>query len=703
MAPLPQAFRIPALKLGLVLLTLAAAPDRASAQPTVVDPALIVQPVVTGLSSPTTMAYLGPQDFLVLEKNTGRVVRVTNGVIQGAVLDLAVNFASERGLLGIALHPAFPVDPGVYLFWTESSSGSDSNVLSDVPLLGNRVDRFLWNGSTLAFDRNLLRLRARQTDNVPVPGHPGTNNASERGNHNGGVLAFGPDGKLYVFLGDVGRRGWLQNLPTGPFASPPFVDDTFGGPEPDAAHLAGVVLRLNPDGTTPPDNPFFAAGGAIGGQVGVNVQRLFSYGHRNGFGMAFDPASGGLWLAENGNDAFSELNRVLPGMNGGWVQVAGPVDRITQFKEIETTFGAQNLQQVRWPASNIADTPAEALARMFVLPGAVYRDPAFSWKWEVAPGGLGFLSGGGLGASLAGSLFVGAATPALEGGYLFRFPLSPDRSAVDVPDPRLADRVADNLAKFDLTESEALLFGRDFGIVTHIGTAPNGNLVVVSLSLGAVYEVARRPPVADTTPPVCGPIRVEYDGPGGALSAIASSASDPESGIASVAFTTLRNLRGYLDGAGPYAQGQTVALPEPHPAEVSFRGERISFSAGGALLVRVTNGAGLWRDCDPVVSQLSATAPEAFVLEPAYPNPVRAGSAVRITFALAEAGRARITVYDLVGREVIRLLDGPMEPGRYEMTWEGDDSTGRPLPAGAYLYRLEAGPFSQTLQVVLLP
>ena len=69
-------------------------------------------------------------------------------------------------------------------------------------------------------------------------------------------------------------------------------DDTFGGPEPDNAHLSGVILRLNDDGSAPVDNPFFAVGAAMGGEVGANIQKIFSYGHRNGFGMAFDPYSG---------------------------------------------------------------------------------------------------------------------------------------------------------------------------------------------------------------------------------------------------------------------------------------------------------------------------------------------------------------------------------------------------------------------------
>ena len=479
-----DALRLAALCSMLVfgLTTSAAAADG----PSMVDPSLGVRTVVSDLVTPTTMAFVGPNEMLVLEKITGHVQHVVDGAVAGTALDLAVNNFSERGLLGIALHPQFPINPGVYLYWTESTTGADTAVPSETPLLGNRVDRYVWNGSSLTFDRNLIRIRAIQED----AGQPA------RGNHNGGVITFGADRKLYVFTGDVGRRGQLQNLACGPTATCPgatVADDQFGGPAPDDAHRTGVILRLNDDGTTPADNPFFAAGAAIGGEVGANVQRLFSYGHRNSFGLAVDPLSGGLWVQENGDDSFSELNRVTPGMNGGWVQVAGPIERVAQFKEIETTFGGRNLQQLRWPPSNIADTPAEARSRLFMLPGAHYVDPAFSWKWEVAPGGIGFVTGRGLGPQYEGDLFMGAATTAnLENGYLFHFNLTGNRRNIAVDDPRLEDRVADNLAKHEMTESESLLAGRDFGVVTDIETGPNGNLFVVSLTGGAVYEIFRR-------------------------------------------------------------------------------------------------------------------------------------------------------------------------------------------------------------------
>ncbi len=356
------------------------------ATPTVVDPDLAVRTIVGGLDQPTSMAFLGANDFLILEKATGVVKRVVNGVVQSTVLDLAVNSGSERGLLGVALHPDFPQNPGVYLYWTESSTGVDTTVLANTPLLGNRVDRFIWNGSTLTLDKNLIRLRALQPAFAAEP-----TPAAGRGNHDGGVLRFGPDGKLYIFIGDVGRRGQMQNLPDGPGCQTSpcptnpagnLPDDNFGGPEPDNAHLTGVILRLNDDGSTPDDNPFFEAGAAraergttaFDDEVGANLQRIFAFGVRNAFGLAFDPKSGNLWDAQNGDDSFTELNRVEPGANLGWIQVMGPLERLAQFKAIETDTttidpvtgsGYFGLQQARWSPTRIADTQDEAMARLF--------------------------------------------------------------------------------------------------------------------------------------------------------------------------------------------------------------------------------------------------------------------------------------------------------------------------------------------------
>jgi glucose/arabinose dehydrogenase len=508
--------------------------------PEMLDPDLSVRTVVSGLTTPVSIAFLdvrrsddndsdqddnngGNQnlddnrqsgrdrrsrtELLVLEKNTGQVKHVVDGAVTGTALDLAVNFASERGLLGIALHPRFPSRPFVYLYWTcrtaaapvdptrpdvlrcdeRAMLGEDTNEILQVPLLGNRVDRFIWDGSTLRFDRNIVQLRSFQADGAVDP--QGQNDAAQNpaGNHNGGVIRFGDDGKLYVIIGDNGRRGWLQNLRGGP--TPPSADDQFGGPQPDDAHLTGVILRLNDDGSTPRDNPFRAFGERLGGDVGDNIRKVFAYGFRNSFGMAFDPFSGNLWVQINGDDTFDEIQRVDSGLNSGWVQVIGPSSRVAEFKSIETTRAPGTLQQLRWPPANIAATPAEALSRLVMLPGAHYDDPQFSWRFAVAPGGIGFVRGRGLGARYRGDLFVGAARPTLEGGYLFRFNLTGNRRQLSTSDNVLADRVADNNDKFDITQSESLLIGRNFGVGTDIQSGPNGNLFVVSLDRGQIFEV----------------------------------------------------------------------------------------------------------------------------------------------------------------------------------------------------------------------
>jgi glucose/arabinose dehydrogenase len=487
--------------------------------PTMTVPNLAVRTAVDGFLTPIGLAFLSESKWLVIEKNTGQVRVVQSGAVTGTALDLAVNNASERGLLGIAVHPDFANNKYVYLFWScvapppppenqffptqnqctlTPELGADSGLILAVPLLGNRVDRFVWNDATntLAFDINLIMLRSFQNDASTSPTGPNGEVQPPRANHDGGVIRFGPDGKLYVQFGDVGRRGQLQNLPSGPTLTGGGAiivpDDQFGGPEPDDAHFTGVILRLNDDGSTPADNPFFAAGAAMGGEVGENIQKTFAYGVRNGFGMAFDPLSGNLWDQENGEDAFDELNLVEPGMNSGWIQIQGPVSRVAEYKQIETTAlhheDFPNLQQFRWGPERIADTPEEALSRLFVLPGSHYSDPEYSWKYVLAPAAIGFLNSRGLGPQWHGDLFVGFSLPGDHdplGGGLMAFELTVDRLGI------AGKSVADNATFHDPRANKTHIVGTNFGIVTEILTAPNGNLLLVSLDTGSVFEIFR--------------------------------------------------------------------------------------------------------------------------------------------------------------------------------------------------------------------
>jgi aldose sugar dehydrogenase len=501
----------------IFILPTADVPLRAQTSgPTMTVPNLAVRTAIDGFVTPIGLAFLSDSQWLVIEKNTGQVKVVENGAVTGTALDLAVNNFSERGLLGIALHPDFEENNFVYLFWSciappppaeneffptanecslTPELGADSDHVLAVPLLGNRVDRFVWNGATntLAFNINLIMLRSFQNDASTSPAGPNGEIQPPRGNHDGGVIRFGPDGKIYVQFGDVGRRGQLQNLPSGPTLTglgDIIPDDQFGGPRPDDAHFTGVIIRLNEDGTTPIDNPFFSAGAAMGGEEGENIQKIFAYGVRNGFGMAFDPLSGNLWDQENGEDAFDELNLVEPGMNSGWIQVMGPASRVAQFKQIETTSlhheDFPNLQQFRWGPERIAGTPAEALSRLFVLPGSHYSDPEYSWKFVLAPAAIGFLDSRALGPQWFGDLFVGfSVNDDPLGGGLMAFELTGNRRRI------AGNVVADNATFHDPRANKTQIVGTNFGIVTDIQTAPNGNLLAVSLDTGAVYEIFR--------------------------------------------------------------------------------------------------------------------------------------------------------------------------------------------------------------------
>ena len=166
---------------------------------TLVDPSLTVETVISsGIVQPVAIEFLRPDDpsrFFLIERTTGRVKLVENGNVVGTVLDLPVNYNSERGLLGIALHPDFATNGYVYLYYSLSSTGSDSGTQS--AWLDNRVERYTWNGSALV-------------NPVLIVSFPRDSSQANGPNHDGGVILFGPDGKLYGVTGDL-NRGRFSN------------------------------------------------------------------------------------------------------------------------------------------------------------------------------------------------------------------------------------------------------------------------------------------------------------------------------------------------------------------------------------------------------------------------------------------------------------------------------------------------------------
>lgn len=394
------------LSVGWLLL----ATSLASTQ-TLQDPTLLVAEVGAGVTAPTAMAFIGAGDILVLQKHDGQVRRVLNGVVQPTpVLDVAVDQLSERGLLGIAVHPAFPATPWIYLYYTESSTGADT--FGSPEPLANRLYRFRWDGNALVEPVLLL--------NLPVIPGP---------NHDGGMITFGPDGKLYAVIGDLNRRGQLQNVPDGPGA-----DDT------------SVIFRLNDDGTVPSDNPFFSLGG--------NLAKYYAYGIRNSFGLAFDPLTHKLWMTENGPEFYDEINLVEPGLNSGWIHMMGPQARSPQ--------GTDSLLQ---------------------LPGSHYADPKFSWFDPVGPTAIVFLNSTQLGQQYQNDVFVGD----INYGNLYHFKPIPTRDGLHLETPGLAtDLVADS--NDDLQE---VIVGTGFGGITDLKVGPDGRLYILSFQ-GKIFAVSQK-------------------------------------------------------------------------------------------------------------------------------------------------------------------------------------------------------------------
>lgn len=420
-------------------------PPPSSVGPTIVKNGthLKIETVSTGLRSPTSMAFLGPNDILVLEKSKGTVQRIVNGsMLSKPLLKVAVATLLERGMLGIAVakHTANGHNY-VFLYYTQSGGGKNGD---DRPAaaggsigiqpLGNRLYRYELVGNQLVNPKLLL--------NLPT---------SPEANHNGGKVVLGPDGYIYTIIGDVGsHRGQAQNIAGG--AS---LDGT------------GGILKVTQDGQPVPSPPL-SGGGAGSAAPGNNSSSMnmskyyYAYGIRNSFGIAFDPMTGKLWDTENGPSFGDEINLVDPGFNSGWTKIQG----------IWNTEGGSG----GGPGA-VAPTHPNDLVD-FGGKGK-YRQPEFSWLTSVAPTGLTFLNSSKLGKQYQNDMFVADVLY----GNIYDFKLNQNRTALQLPST-LGDKVANNTV-----DNNPLIFARGFGGITDLQVGPDGYLYVLSYTGGTLYRI----------------------------------------------------------------------------------------------------------------------------------------------------------------------------------------------------------------------
>ena len=385
--------------------------------PTVDNPKLKVEVVATGIRFPSHMAFLGNNDILFLEKNDGLVKRVVNGSIQNqSLLDVPVANGVERGMLGIAIMKGSTNPPRVYLYFTQALKDGDDVANGTVPL-GNRLYRYNLVDGKLVSPKLLLDL----------PTLPGSA-------HNGGKVLVGPDGFVYLTIGDLNRSN--ANMSNSTITK---VQNHAEGLEPDGR--AGI-LRI-------PENESTASRGIIG--LHHPLDKYFAYGLRNSFTIAFDPITGRLWDAENGPEYGDEINLVQPGFNSGWNKVQG----IWIPKENSP--------------GNVTHNPSGLFG--FGDKGR-YREPELSW-YQPSPGltSITFMNSSNLGEQYTNDLFVGD----FHNGNVYHFKLDKERVHLVLP-PVLADKVVNKA-----NETESAIFARGFGGITDMQVGPDGYLYVLSI------------------------------------------------------------------------------------------------------------------------------------------------------------------------------------------------------------------------------
>jgi glucose/arabinose dehydrogenase len=356
------------------------------------DPDLRSELVAQDLDYPTTMAFLGKNDILVLEKDKGTVERIVNGqTLEKPLIDTNVSGYGEDGLVGIAVMADPQINKTyVYLYYTESTNG-DVNARNKPE--GNRLYRYEFVNDQLINPKLILDLPH------------GT-----RGIHNGGKILVGPDNNVYITVGDVGRGHWDNDIDNQ-------AQNNKTGQKPDGT---GGILRVALEGAS-------VGRGILGSYFPLNL--YYAYGIRNSFGIDFDPVTGNLWDTENGDLNGDEINLVEPGFNSGWAIIEG-------MSEMQHEFNLSSLVD-------------------FNLKGK-YSDPEFNWyainkTTAVAPTALKFIDSSKYGKKYENDMLVGD----FNYGRIYHFDLSKDRTKLSLTGDLEDKMTAGDDENFDILFAQA--------------------------------------------------------------------------------------------------------------------------------------------------------------------------------------------------------------------------------------------------------
>ena len=426
------------------------------AGPKVTDSNLKVELVARNLDFPTAIDFLGNDDLLLTEKNTGNVYEIINGNISAPLIHLNVTTRDERGLLGLAIsgngNNSSKDNTFVYLYYTlcGKDKATDSEVIQQF-LNGEKVGQPTVKGGSKKCGNYVYRYELDAKDNklvapkliASLPGLPGPS-------HNGGKLLMDKEKNLFVTIGDLQTTKFNQNKTGYDTKAQNIINGTF----PDGR---GGILRITHDGKP-------VGNGTLGVDYPLNL--YYAYGIKNSFGIGLDPVTDNLWDTENGPQFGDEINLVKPGFNSGWEKVQG-IWKLNQTREKDGIF----------------DNSTKGVEFVDFSSKGKYSNPEFVWDKPVAPTALAFLDSDKLGQQYTNDIFVGSA----KKGTLFHFDLKPDRESLDLIGD-LADLV---YSKKD--DSSKIVFGENFGVVTDLKVGPDGYLYVVSgageTGKGAIYRI----------------------------------------------------------------------------------------------------------------------------------------------------------------------------------------------------------------------
>lgn len=370
------------------------------------DPTLKFELVSSGMDHPTGMAFVDSHNILIIQRNGDILLKGMdldeNGNLVG---QLSVAGQGEQGLLGISAIKTghdkqleYEHQDKTYVFLYATKVDGDEQTVR------NSVYRYEWDSenNTLTNERLLITL----------PANPSAIN-------NGGKLLATAEGHLFISIGDFNREGGqLQNFGSG------VVDST------------SSILRVDFDGNPLSDNPFRDYDKDA-------IAQIYAYGIRNSFGMDIDPITGNLWITENGEYNYDEINLVPAGSNFGWKKIIGPMSK-ANVTEVE----------------------------LFFLKGAKYVDPVFSFFPSIGITDIEFFNSTELGEKYMGNVFVGD----YNGGSLFFFKLNSDRTGFDLDNPLLSDNIADDFSELDLVRIAYL------EPIVALETGPDGNLYILTFT-----------------------------------------------------------------------------------------------------------------------------------------------------------------------------------------------------------------------------